>query len=456
MSSQGFALRGLIEGFYGKPWSHEERIDMLHFISQHGFNAYFYAPKDDAILRDDWQMHHSPAQMRLISELISEAHSVGCAFYYCLSPGMSMQYANSKHVDRLIEKYENLLACGVTKFALLFDDIPQELMHKSDQEAFIHLAEAHVQVTLLVWNKLKETSKDDIHLVVCPTVYHGRGDEAYITYLGQHLPTEIDLFWTGRFVCSPYLTEADSQYFFEQTRHYPLYWDNYPVNDLAMSSELHIGPLQNRDATLFRFATGYVANAMEYPESSKIPIMTIGEYLTHPDSYNPEEAFQRAVKEIAGSEDLDAFLLFADHVRASFLCDEEAPQLLEKLHQFRYHFFHGDQQKAVEILEHTFSEMESSARHLLNGMQNERLYKEIKGWLKKYAYWAKLGKTATRLIDAGRKGQTIRAIFYFLRMRRRLRQAEKLPEKVSSNVMRLMVEALSLEVRNYRTWKRRV
>ncbi|MCR8997980.1 protein O-GlcNAcase, partial [Brevibacillus laterosporus] len=69
MSSQGFALRGLIEGFYGKPWSHEERIDMLRFISQHGFNAYFYAPKDDAILRDDWQMHHSPAQMRLISEL---------------------------------------------------------------------------------------------------------------------------------------------------------------------------------------------------------------------------------------------------------------------------------------------------------------------------------------------------------------------------------------------------
>lgn len=27
-----FGIRGIIEGFYGKPWTHAERIDMLNFL----------------------------------------------------------------------------------------------------------------------------------------------------------------------------------------------------------------------------------------------------------------------------------------------------------------------------------------------------------------------------------------------------------------------------------------
>ena len=38
---------GVVEGFYGRPWTEAERRMMLHFLGEHGMNLYVYAPKDD-------------------------------------------------------------------------------------------------------------------------------------------------------------------------------------------------------------------------------------------------------------------------------------------------------------------------------------------------------------------------------------------------------------------------
>ena len=40
-------------------------------------------------------------------------------------------------------------------------------------------------------------------LIVCPTVYYGRGDEDYLVRLGAAIDPQVDLFWSGRAICSP-------------------------------------------------------------------------------------------------------------------------------------------------------------------------------------------------------------------------------------------------------------
>ena len=40
-----FAVRGVVEGFYGTPWTHDARIEVMSFLAAHGMNAYAYAPK---------------------------------------------------------------------------------------------------------------------------------------------------------------------------------------------------------------------------------------------------------------------------------------------------------------------------------------------------------------------------------------------------------------------------
>lgn len=440
-----FLIRGVIEGFYGTPWTHEERLDMLAFLGRHRFNAYIYAPKDDLYLRKDWQKPYSKTSLTRIAALIAHAKQAGLAFYYCLSPGLSMQYASDQHFERLVSKYHQLFSLGVRRFALLFDDIPAVLMHAEDKKRFTSLAEAHATVTKNLVEVVTSWSPDN-ELIVCPTLYHGIGNEWYVQELGRLVPASIPLFWTGRFVCSPMLTSADAQVFIKSTGHLPLYWDNYPVNDLAMAHELHIGPLCHRDPKLHMYAAGYVANAMEYAEASKIALATIGEYLDDPYEYDPDAAWRRAIHEVAGVQDEKQFLAFADNVQSSCLTDMESPRLLEALQQFRFSFLYGNPVNAVQELTQLFTEMEESADHLLTQMANDKLKREIRPWLVKYWHWAKAGRLTAKLIAAGIEGKKLHAASIYLQLHRWLKRTERLPHKVCGSVMRLFIDTVLQEV----------
>lgn len=446
MSETGtFTIRGVIEGFYGKPWSQEERLDMLRFLSRHGFNAYFYAPKDDPYLRERWQQPHPPMQLANIVRLAEAAQAGNLVFYYCLSPGLDMQYSNDEDFTILTEKYRQMFAAGIRHFGLFFDDIPMTLLHEGDQERFGSLAQAHVEVTLRLWALLRSWSEEN-RLVICPTTYNGLGNEPYIMELANRLPQEILIFWTGRFVCSPYLTDGDAAKFVEWTGHRPLYWDNYPVNDLAMANELHLGPLLHRDPALYRHANGYVANAMELVESSKIALITTGHYLSDPENYDPEMAWRRAVEEIAGEQDAPAFLRFADNVRSSFLNELESPRLLDQFLLFRSQFLRGDQYAAIADVKALFREMEETAVYLLHRMKNKKLADEVARWVEKYRRWAKVGQATALMVEAGVRGQTLLAACFLVLLKYRLGQTEKMPERVCGSVMRLFVDAVLQEV----------
>ena len=162
-------------------------------------------------------------------------------------------------------------------------------------------------------------------LTVCPTVYWGTGTEPYLVGLGEGLDPRIGLFWTGRAICSPTLDLADAATFARTTNRPATYWDNYPVNDVAMGYELHIGPYRGRDPHLWRAATGIIANGMELFESSHIPFATIADYLRDPEGYEPEASWQRALRDVVGDADVEAYALFADNVRSSCLAVDDAP-----------------------------------------------------------------------------------------------------------------------------------
>jgi hyaluronoglucosaminidase len=46
-----FRLRGIVEGFSGRPWSFEARRDVLSFVAPLQMNAHVDAPKDDPFHR---------------------------------------------------------------------------------------------------------------------------------------------------------------------------------------------------------------------------------------------------------------------------------------------------------------------------------------------------------------------------------------------------------------------
>ncbi len=65
------SVRGTVEGFYGPPWTHEQRLAHLEFSARVGLNAYVYAPKHDPLHRQLWREPYGAGQLRQFAELVS-------------------------------------------------------------------------------------------------------------------------------------------------------------------------------------------------------------------------------------------------------------------------------------------------------------------------------------------------------------------------------------------------
>ena len=414
-----FAVRGVIEGFYGNPWTREQRLDLVAFLDVHGLNTFVYAPKDDPLIRRDWREAYRGADLERIAELIDRCRERGIAFVYCLSPGLSIRYSARDDLAALVAKFESVAALGVGRFGLLLDDIPTDLQHPEDRAAFGDLVEAHVQLVNAVAARLGR----DRPLIVCPTQYWGRGDETYVATLGRGIDPQVELFWTGRAICAPTLDLDDAQRFAEATGRPPTYWDNYPVNDVAMANELHIGPYRGRDPQLWRSARGVIANGMELFEASKIPFATIADFLASPETYEPEASWHRALLEVVGDEDLDAFAVFADNVRSSCLATDDAPVVSRALERFAFRLEQGDGAAAAIDLRDLAGRLLAAAERLLRGpVRNPVLIEECRPWIEAFELGAKAIARTAELASTGRLEESataeLRPFLAALRQRR--------------------------------------
>ncbi len=359
-----FAVRGVVEGFYGRPWSHEQRLDLIGFLADRGMNTFVYSPKDDPLMRHHWRAPYRDKARARLAELIAACAGRGVDFVFCLSPGLTIRYSSRSDLADLLAKYEDVASLGVHRFGLLVDDIPAVLQHPEDLAAFDDLVTAQIALATAVFRHL--TAADPrAGLIVCPTQYWGTGEEVSVRRLGAELDPRIDLFWTGRAICAPAIELGEAARVMRGMNRPPTYWDNYPVNDVAMTHELHLGPYLGRDRHLYRFARGVVANAMELAECSKIPLATVMDYLADPEGYNPEVSWQRAIADVAGPDLAADVAVLADCVRGSSLDGDDAPMVSAALAAFAFRRSVGDDAGAARGLAAVAGQVGASVDRLL-------------------------------------------------------------------------------------------
>src|SRR4051812_10562713 len=132
-SAAALPMRGTVEGFYGPPWSHADRLAHLQFSAEVGLNTYVYAPKDDPHHRVRWREPYPAAELARLSALAASARRLGVRFVYAISPGLSMGFAEDDDHRALIAKATQLADAGVEEFALFFDDVPAELTRPEER-----------------------------------------------------------------------------------------------------------------------------------------------------------------------------------------------------------------------------------------------------------------------------------------------------------------------------------
>lgn len=288
---------GVIEGFYGTPWSHQDRLDMLRFMHRMGMNAYYYAPKNDPYHRDQWREPYPAREARRLRQLVDAAKAGDIAFYYSISPGLSMAYSDSADWMSLRHKIQSIYDLGVRHFALMLDDVLPTLTQARDARAFPTLADAHAHLINRLDAYLRRRHAE---LVVTPTTYtNAWGDRDYLRRLGAVVPRHIPFFWTGIDVASPEITAAQARAWAELIGRPPLIWDNYPVNDYARW-RVFLGPVRGRARDLAGAVSGIIANPMNQAHASMLPLATLAIYGHEPGSYSPDEAIERAARELLG------------------------------------------------------------------------------------------------------------------------------------------------------------
>ncbi len=378
--SPSFFVRGYIEGFYGTPWSHENRKSVMSLMAKNRMNTVYYAPKDDLYHREKWREKYPEKELLSLKELVDVSKKYYMDFYWCIAPGLSVKYSDESEFNTLVEKTKQLYSIGITDFGLLLDDIDEELEFPDDKSRYGETVNAHIDFINRYYSALKDVDSS-IRLTVCPTLYHGKGNEYYISKLGQNIPPQVSVFWTGKDICSRELLSFDALKFIECTHHKPLYWDNYPVNDCSMYNEMHISPIINRDKDLWKYSEGIIANCMEYAECSKIPLITFADFLWDSESYDSEKSFENAIRQVIGEEYAEAFTVFADHLYTSCLKDANSRRMYEVLDKTENAFNKGDTDKAFSLAGEYIGKMQTCKEFLMKDLP---ICNELNKWSAKF------------------------------------------------------------------------
>ncbi len=376
-----FEARGYIEGFYGKTWSNKKRLSVMSLMAKYGMNTFYYAPKDDIYHREKWRDLYPENELNALKNLFVFATENELDFAWNIGPGLTYKYTSEEDFNYLIEKIKSIYKIGVRTFGLLLDDIPWEFQYEEDKERFDGIVDAHIYLINKTYKALKEFD-NTISLTVCPTQYSGDEKGYYISKFGQGIPSDVKMFWTGAEICSRVLTVRESDELFRSTNHKPLFWDNFPVNDCEMFQEMHLGAIIGRDKELYKHCEGLISNVMEYAECSKIPLMTIADYLWNPVCYNPEKSLKNAHKELLG-EKAELFGYFADHLGVSCLSKYSSAFMSDKLSHINFLLSTGDKEGALK----EFKEYNTNMRKCLEMLQDTSvsLFAEMQKWVNKFS-----------------------------------------------------------------------
>ncbi|MBR5232657.1 MAG: beta-N-acetylglucosaminidase domain-containing protein [Clostridia bacterium] len=376
-----FSRRGYIEGFYGATWKQEKRLSVMRLMAANGMNSFYYAPKDDEYHRAKWREVYPEKELAELKSLFDTAAENEIDVCWCVGPGLTYKYTSETDFEALIAKFMNVYSIGVRNFGLLLDDIPSDFQYEDDATVYDSVVDAHIELINKVFRILKNADSD-ITLTVCPTQYCGECDDYYISKFGKGIPSEIKIFWTGRQICSSFLTCREADDFMRATAHMPLYWDNYPVNDAEMFQEMHLGAVKGRDKELYRHSEGLISNVMEYAECSKIPLLTIADYLWNPVAYDCDNSLVNAQQEILG-EKAEIFKYIADHLCVSCVSRYGSELMSEVLSHLSFLVATGDTQKAIC----EFKEYNKKMRECLATVSDTsvELFAEMQKWVKKFS-----------------------------------------------------------------------
>lgn len=330
-------IRGFIEGYYGIPWSNEERMELMKFGGDFKMTSYIFAPKNDPYHKELWREEYPANELAKLKEMVAVGNATKCRFVWTAHPFMGGFNRNEykKEIQALIAKFEHLYNdAGVRQFGVLGDDVgglPRSIVVEMMQEV----------------SKWAQSKGDVYDTVFCPGGYNHswQGDYSELNEYDAGFPKDIQIFWTGEAVCQP-IEQRTLDHFRSHNktdgtkRRAPLFWLNWPVNDINHSRMImgHGTKMLQTNIHVEDLA-GAVTNPMQESEPSKVAIFQLADYSWNVENFNGKKSWEASFEYIDPNAAEELYTL-AKHMsnpepNGHWLVMPESEELAPKLAAFK-------------------------------------------------------------------------------------------------------------------------
>jgi hyaluronoglucosaminidase len=290
MSTGQRAWLAALEGYYGPPLSHKERVALVQFLAAHDYDAYAYSPKDDPFAREHWREPYPADELAKFAELVAVCDDAGLELSMTMNPGLDWRVDDPSEVDALTAKLEAFKKIGVRGLAVAWDDVPGE---------GAAVGASHGGAVATAFARLGA----DAEWFTCPVDYAASEPTTYLRAFADALPPEVGIVWTGTGIVSPRLTGADASGLSHALGRELLFGENFPVNDGGMAHVLHLGPYPTRDASFVAATKGAVVNFMHRPRASRVGLAVAARFWRNPEE-DRYAAWEAVLAEFPGLEPL--------------------------------------------------------------------------------------------------------------------------------------------------------
>jgi len=324
---------GIIEGFFGRPWSWRERTEAVQFLGPRGYGFYLYAPKADPYLRRKWREPYPQEELDALKAFGAACRAADVRFGVGLTPYELHFGFDTDAKVALTGKLAALDDAGVEDLAILFDDMKGDLPDLASRQA---------EIVHWIGPRTKAS-----RLIMCPSYYtddpvldrvFGPRPQSYLRELGIALEPVVHVMWTGEEVCSLEYSPGHLERVGQELRRRPFLWDNYPVNDgPRMSQHLHLRAFTGRPGAIADRISAHAVNPASQPVLSRIPLLTLVESYARGEGYQYLAAFGRAALEVLGpelAERVTADLMTLQDTGLGGLSDERREKLAAKYEAF--------------------------------------------------------------------------------------------------------------------------
>ena len=313
--------RGFIEGYYGNPWTTEDRVRLMEWGGYYKLNAYVYAPKDDPKHRTNWRDLYTGEEIEQQLRPQAEAGNKSkVRFVYALAPFHDKDGAQrpfrfdseanyQEDLGDLKAKYKQTIDAGVRQIALLADDSTDWGERYGNDKTYLRILR-----DLTDWIHELQNMKDDDGqplypglkdtILYCPALYSytGAGEAWY-----KQMPENVQIVMTGGRTFG--IANHDFAARFKgNTGRAPFLWINWPCTDMARNVTYNWLTMGGHNTFLKSDVVagdldGIMLNPMQQSEPSKQAIFMAADYSwnlwTSPDE--GDEAWMDSFSYIEGN-----------------------------------------------------------------------------------------------------------------------------------------------------------